>query len=67
MAIQHDDGSVTLNIEEFATCAYSLEMSPARFFDFLVAHPDGWTQEQLKEAVLQRVMLSSFTPETPAN
>lgn len=67
MAIQHADGSVTLNAEEFATCAHSLEMSPTRFFDFLAAYPDGWTREQLREAVLQRVMLSSFTPETPAN
>lgn len=67
MAKRHEDGSVTLTAEEFATCAHHLELSPPRFFDFLEAHAGGGTKEQLMETILQGIKLASFEPGSPAN
>lgn len=67
MAIQHDNGSVTLTHDEFTTCAHHLEMTPTRFLEFLTENPDGFTREQLVEQILGHSVLANFEPESPAN
>ena len=67
MAIVHDDGAVTLSAEDFRVCAAHLEMSPSRFLAFLTDHPEGFSQEDLLQSVMQQIELMSFSPETPPN
>lgn len=65
--ILHDDGSVTLSAEDFRACAAHLEMSPSRFLAFLTDHPEGFSEEELREHVMQQIELMHFTPDTAPN